>query len=180
MSETKKRLTKAERLYEDNARRIVLAAVLPVLRKELKSWCDVGSKDFEERQRFSFTSYIHDYMSSQASHRADTPLFRDVRLLVDDVHKWIRDNAMNISVRSCRLAEKRIGIPALVDAKCRMPRMRKERGVDPKPAPMTAVQKRAADAAAKLVAWERRHKASKTKVAKLKKKVAYYKKKGLL
>jgi hypothetical protein len=67
---------------------------------------------------------------------------------------------------------------SIVDLRCKLPPVRKAVKKKPAAKPLTAVEQRAKLAADKCREWERKGKLAKTKLAKYRKKVTYYKKKG--
>jgi len=68
---------------------------------------------------------------------------------------------------------------SIVDLRCKLPPVRKAvRKRKPAAKPLTAVEQRAKLAADKCREWERKGKLAKTKLAKYRKRVTYYKKKG--
>lgn len=72
-----------------------------------------------------------------------------------------------------------LGRASILDLELRMPPIRRE-PAKRRPKPLTPKQRRAMAAAGKLKAWKRRMATAKTKVAMYRKKVNYYKKKGVL
>jgi hypothetical protein len=67
---------------------------------------------------------------------------------------------------------------SIVDLRCKLPPVRKAVKKRVVAKPLTAVEQRAKLAADKCREWERKGKLAKTKLAKYRKKVTYYKKKG--
>ena len=67
---------------------------------------------------------------------------------------------------------------SITELRCKLPPVRKTVKKKPVAKPLTAVEARAKLAADKCREWERKGKLAKTKLAKYRKKVTYYKKKG--